>query len=142
MIYSIEVPCKKNNLKKVRQFVERVLTAYLISPTETNMMVLAIDELCANLMIHSHACNPKNHIEVRILQSHNQQFIFEIHDQAGDSFNLLEYQAPDMQEVIRQRRSGGIGLILVKKIMDDIQVERKGEHNICRLYKSISAPST
>ncbi len=134
MIYSIEVPCKKNNLKKVRQFVERVLLGYLISPVEANMMVLAVDELCANLMIHSHSCNPDNSIEVRI-QNQNNRFVFEIHDDADDTFNVAEYQTPDMQEVIKNRQSGGIGLILVKKIMDDIQFERDGTHNICRLYK-------
>jgi len=134
MIYSIEVPCKKNNLKKVRQFVERVLLGYLISPVETNMMVLAVDELCANLIIHSHSCNPDNSIEVRI-QNQNNRFVFEIHDDADDNFNVAEYKTPDIQEVIKNRQSGGIGLILVKKIMDDIQFERDGTHNICRLYK-------
>lgn len=138
MIYSIEVPCQKNNLRKVRQFVERVLTAYLISPKETNMMVLAVDELCANLIIHSHYCNPEDHIEVRIQQNQSKQFIFEIHDEAVDYFDPAEYQVPEMKDVIKERRNGGIGLILVKKIMDEIQIERKEGYNICRLYKKVS----
>jgi serine/threonine-protein kinase RsbW len=61
--------------------------------------------------------------------------IVEITDK-GDAFNLLEYEVPNLNQVIEEKRKGGIGILLVKKIMDEIQFESKNGKNICRLIKN------
>lgn len=53
----------------------------------------------------------------------------------GDAFNLLEYEVPDLKKVIEEKRKGGIGILLVKKIMDEIEFESKNGENTCRLIK-------
>lgn len=136
MMHSLQVPCTKENLKEIRYFVEGALSRYDLSASDTNLMILAIDELCANLIIHSHHCNQNESIEVKV-RNENHTFIFEIHDQSNDSFNLLEYKVPDIKQVINEKRNGSIGLILIKQIMDDIEVERNEGYNVCRLYKSL-----
>ena len=136
MIHSIRISCLKNNLSRVRKFIEGALKQHAISPVEINLMVLAVDELCANLIIHSHNCNPKEDIEVSVRRKDNQ-FVFEIKDESAPSFDLLSYKEPDMKEIIAEKRGGGIGLILVKKIMDEIQYERNGSANICRVSKRL-----
>jgi len=137
MIHSIRISCLKNNLCRVRKFVEDALKQHAISPIDINRMVLAVDELCANLIIHSHNCNPKEDIEVSVSRKDNQ-FVFEIKDESAPSFDLLSYKEPDMKEIIADKRAGGIGLILVKKIMDEIQYERSGSSNICRVSKRLT----
>jgi serine/threonine-protein kinase RsbW len=136
MMHSLQVPCTKENLREIRFFVENALTHYSISANDIYFIKLAIDEICANLIIHSHHCNQDDSIEVKI-RHEGSTFVFEIHDQSNDNFNLLEYNSPDIQHIINNRKNGNMGLMLVKKIMDEIEVERKEGHNICRLYKSI-----
>ncbi len=135
-MHSLQIPCTKENLQEIRCFVENVLNRYQVSPEDIYFIKLAIDEICANLIIHSHHCNKNDLLEVKIRRENNT-FIFEIHDQSNDNFNLLEYKVPDIQQIINDKKNGSIGLILVKKIMDDIELERREGHNICRLYKSI-----
>jgi serine/threonine-protein kinase RsbW len=137
-MYSIQVSCNKQNLKEIRNFVERTLDQYhlAISDSDMNMMVLAIDEVCANLMIHSHQCNPSENIEIRI-QDKSERLMFEVLETSLHcGFNLSEYEVPDVAHLIKNKRNGGIGLILVKKIMDEIELERRGSTNIYRFYKS------
>jgi serine/threonine-protein kinase RsbW len=136
MMHSLQVPCTKENLKEIRYFVDGALSRYNLSANDTNLIILAIDELCANLIIHSHQCNKNDFIEVKV-KNENNTFIFEIHDQSHDSFNLLEYKVPEIQQIIHEKRNGSMGLILLKRIMDNIEVERKEGHNICRLYKAV-----
>ena len=137
MINSIQISCLKDNLKKVRVFVSDVLQKHYVSATDTNLMVLAVDELCANLIIHSHSCNPNEHIEISI-EKKEDDFIFEIKDTSPPNFSHSEYQTPDIRQIINQRRGGGLGLILVNKIVDDIEYERKGMQNVCRFHKKIT----
>lgn len=60
--------------------------------------------------------------------------IFEISDQ-GEAFNILTYEVPDLRKVMIEKRKGGLGIILVKKIMDEIEFESKNGTNVCRLIK-------
>ena len=136
MMNCLQISCKTNNLQKVRGFVEEVLAKYGVSPENTNLLVLAVDELCANLIIHSHHCNQDDALEVRIIKQ-KERFVFEICDKADECFNIIDYQTPDIQDIISEKRNGGMGLILVKKIMDDIEIERIGTYNIRRLYKAL-----
>jgi serine/threonine-protein kinase RsbW len=137
MTYTKTVSCEKSSLKVVREFVAGTLQQHQISDSEINMIVVAIDEVCANLIIHSHHCNKEEHIEIRIIEK-AKGFMFEIRDQ-GETFNISDYSVPSMEKIIKTKSSGGIGLILVTRIMDSIQVDREGTFNVCRLFKSLSS---
>jgi len=136
MKYSYKVPCKKERLRDIRSFVKEVLEKLGLSDIDVSTLVLAIDEVCANLMIHSHQCNPDESIEVQIKQDKKEGLEFRIIDNA-EMFNIVDYQEPSLDDIIKKQRKGGIGLILVKRIMDDIQIETKKHKSVCKLYKRI-----
>ncbi|MCZ6899981.1 MAG: ATP-binding protein, partial [Bacteroidetes bacterium] len=58
MDYRYNCQCSKEKLKKIREFVSEVLHKYNLTEVKINELVLAVDEVCANLIIHSHNCNP------------------------------------------------------------------------------------
>ena len=99
-------------------------------------MVLAVDEVCANLMIHSHKCNPKETIEL-FIDVQSQEVIFEIKD-TGNGFNLNNYQEPTIKEIVVEKKKGGLGLMLVNRIMDKVEFIKNDDSNVCRLKKKIS----
>jgi serine/threonine-protein kinase RsbW len=136
MIYKFKTRCIKSKLREVRSFVNNVLKEYSIPEVEINKLVLAVDEICANLMIHGHECNPNDSIELVINVNENDGIIFEITDQ-GIGFNTNNYKEPTLQEIVRERRRGGIGLMLVKRIMDQVEFKNESNHNVCRLYKKL-----
>lgn len=139
MNYSFKVPCCKDKLQSIRDFVNNILSHYNLSEVETHQLVLAVDEVCANLMIHSHHCNPDESIELVIRVEEGAGITFEIRDE-GVGFNFCEYQEPDLNEIIGTQRKGGVGLMLVRRIMDQIEFDccSKKRHNIYRLRKSIT----
>ncbi len=136
MKYNRKVPCTKNQLKEIRGFVNKSLSQHGLSDVDISAMVLAIDEVCANLIIHSHQCNPKEHIEIIINIDTDQGVEFRIVDE-GVGFDISQYKEPTIDDLIKSRRKGGIGLILVKKIMDDIDFIKSKNKNTCRLFKKI-----
>ena len=52
-------------------------------------------------------------------------------------FDINSYEEPKIEDIIKRQRKGGIGLILVKRIMDDIQIVTKKDKHICRLVKHV-----
>jgi serine/threonine-protein kinase RsbW len=127
--------CKKDELKHIREFVFNALQQYTLSEVVVNELVLAVDEVCANLIIHSCACDPSYSIDLKITKS-ERSVVFEFINR-GSSFNILNYQEPTLQELVNKKRKGGLGLMLVNRIMDKIEYDRLDGIETYRLFKEI-----
>ncbi len=131
---NFKTSCKREELKEIRKFVSEVLSDIGFSEVDINKVVLAVDEVCANLIIHSNKCNPDECLEIHIDQSKAKKVIFEIIDY-GEGFNYNNYKEPNLEEIVRRRKKGGLGIMLVKKLMDSVEFSSQGNKNICRLEK-------
>lgn len=137
MSHEIKLYCNTDQLAILRQFLDSILQDTPLSEVEQHQVILAVEEVCANLMIHSHGCNASESIDLNA-KIKDQTLIVEIKD-FGQGFNILEYQEPEISHVVRTKRKGGLGIILVKKIMDKIEFESNGSKNICRLFKTLKS---
>lgn len=133
----LKIACEKSKLSELRLFLSDTLATTHLSEINKNQVILAVEEVCANLIIHSHACDPRDSIQLGVTKDKNK-IIFEIKD-SGKAFNILEYQVPQLADVVKEKRKGGVGIILVKKIMDIIEFESTANQNICRLTKCINS---
>uniref|UniRef100_UPI00374423BC ATP-binding protein n=1 Tax=Lunatibacter salilacus TaxID=2483804 RepID=UPI00374423BC len=137
MMHELKLACEKNRLGELRSFLSDILKPKDLNEIVQNQLILAVEEVCANLIIHSHNCNPDDFIKLRVTDDAHK-ITFEIFD-SGQAFNILEYEAPDLSKVIKEKRKGGIGILLVKKIMDKIEFESKNSQNVCRLVKQLKS---
>jgi len=136
MEYKFKVPCSKNKLGEIREFLQRVLSENSIPEVTVNTLILAVDEVCANLIIHSHKCNPEEHLELKVKVDRSSEITFDIIDR-GDGFNIGDYKEPLISDIVKQKRKGGIGLMLVRRIMDEIELIEGEKKNVYRLHKKI-----
>jgi serine/threonine-protein kinase RsbW len=136
MNYRYNIGCSLDNLKGIRDFVRTTLAENNVPEILISSMVLALDEMCSNVMIHAHHCNPDDLLELHIDQPNSNTFVFEIIDD-GSTFDITQFTEPDLQTLIQDKRKGGIGIRLVKIIMDKIEYTKEGGRNICRLTKTV-----
>ncbi|MBN3584040.1 ATP-binding protein [Algoriphagus aestuarii] len=133
MNYQLKIYCKTTALADLRSFLQTTLSELNLSDRDQHQLTLAVEEVCANLIIHSHQCNGSDQIKLEVKES-PEKIIFEITDN-GKAFNLLDYEVPDLKKVVSEKRKGGLGIILVKTIMDEIEFESNKGQNTCRLIK-------
>jgi len=133
MKHSITIPYAKSNLQKVRNFIIEILQKEDLPEIEIHSMVLAVDEVCANLIIHSKNCSSDQTIEIK-MEVFKDKVVYDIHDN-GIGFDIRQYPEPDISEIIKNKRKGGVGLMLVKRIMDEIDFISKKGHSVVRLTK-------
>ncbi|MFZ6002014.1 MAG: ATP-binding protein [Bacteroidota bacterium] len=136
MIYQYNIGCSLTNLKGIRDFVRTSLKGDRIPEVEVSAIVLALDEMCSNLMIHAHHCNPDHLLELHIDTNQPDKIVFEIVDD-GNVFDINQFHTPELGNLVHEKRKGGLGIRLVKSIMDHIEYTRRGEKNVCRLVKNI-----
>ena len=136
MNYKYKVGCSIENLKGVRDFIRTSLKNHSISDLVISELVLALDEMCSNLMIHAHHCNPDDLFELHILVENNKPLVFELIDD-GTVFDINQFSEPALNNIINEKRKGGLGIRLVKSIMDKIEYQKISGRNVCRLTKSL-----
>lgn len=136
MKYKYKVGCSIENLKGVRDFVRVSLSKHGVSDLDISEVVLAIDEMCSNLMIHAHHCNPDEMFELHVIADKGEPLVFEIIDD-GSVFDINRFHEPELGNIIHEKRKGGLGIRLVKSIMDRIEYEQADGKNICRLSKKV-----
>ena len=135
MRYNFKASCSKKKLRSIRDFITRNLKKHHLDDIEINMIVLAVDEVCANLIIHSHDCNPHESLELNMnIDAKQEGVTFEIIDH-GTGFNFINYKEPSLDEIVMNKKKGGLGLMLVKRIMDQIEFKSMPKKNVCKLYK-------
>lgn len=132
---SIRISCSKKNLKTIRDFVTQYLSQYDLSEIILNQIVLAVDEISANLIIHANHEDSSKYMELAIDRL-DGQLRFEISDN-GISFQQKNYKDPDIEEHIRIGKKGGVGIAIVNRIMDKVEFATDNGRNVCRLYKKV-----
>ncbi|HSZ24981.1 MAG TPA: ATP-binding protein [Cytophagaceae bacterium] len=136
MVERIKIACTTENLKEVRKFVNSTLLKFHISENEINMIVLAVDEICANRIIHSNQSNRNNQLEVEISDK-EEGLLFNIKD-TGDFYDNTIQGDPEILNLVKEKRKGGIGLMLVRKIMDSIEVKNESPYTTYTLFKKMN----
>lgn len=134
---TISFNCDLKNLQFVRNFVRTELTQHALSAVVRNQIVLAIDEICSNLIIHSNKSDALKTIELKLSIVPSPKGITIELKENGTPFNYNNYIEPNLEELKTRRVSGQLGLMLVRRIMDKIEYFQVENHNVCRLYKSL-----
>ena len=96
---------------------------------------LALDELFTNIVSYGYPDRDTHWINFA-LSHENGTVIIRVEDQ-GLPFDPASIDLPDLQKTIENCKIGGLGLHIVRKLVDDIVYERCGEKNITTLKKNI-----
>lgn len=135
----ITISCNLNNLQLVRDFVTDFLSPYALSDIVLNQIKLAIDEITANVIIHSNKKDDHKFVKLTITPMQDG-FLFEITDK-GTPFDASKYIDPKIEDLINRGIKGRVGLALVKLIMDNVEFFSHDGLNYCRLSKKVKTNS-
>ena len=137
----LSVPADTTYLAQVRSAVTEVLGKELFSPVKANLLALAVDEAVANIMEHAYSkLEPSSEIirDVQIvLDLDPTRLLVTIRDR-GMAFDPRRVPEVDVREHVLKGNTGGLGIFLMKKIMDEIHYSYKqGVHNELRMVKYV-----
>ncbi|MCW9066520.1 MAG: ATP-binding protein [Ignavibacteriaceae bacterium] len=132
----LKVKSKTENLSEIRDFVSTNASAAGIAPANIDNIILAVDEACTNIIRHAYKLSPQGEIIIRI-DYDEEKFTITIIDY-GKSFEPDRVPRPDLQKYYREHRVGGLGMYLMKSLMDDVEyISIPGEYNQVLLSKKI-----
>jgi serine/threonine-protein kinase RsbW len=132
----LRVKSKTENLSEIRDFVSINARAAGIPEAIVENIILAVDEACTNIIKHAYKLSPEGEINIKVNYDENK-FTITIIDY-GKSFEPDRVPLPDLQKYYREHRVGGLGMYLMKSLMDDVKYSSvPGKYNQVRLSKKI-----
>ena len=131
---TLKIANETAQLQAVRAFVTDVVRHSPVPPTLENGILLAVDEAVANIIKHAYAEHRHDTIEITLLVDAHR-FQVTIRD-SGVSFDPKSIADPDIQEHVLQRRRSGLGVFLMRQIMDEVEyLFKEGVRNELRMVK-------
>ena len=133
---SLTIPAKPERLDEITAFVDEELEAYDCPMNVQLQIELAIEEIFVN--ISSYAYHPVDGVaEVRceVLQD-PLRVVIQFLD-GGKPYDPLAREDADISQEALEEREGGLGILLVKKTMDDVQYAYENGKNILTILKKL-----
>ena len=128
-----------NDVKEVAtlsSFIKDVMARLNIGKPLASKLRLALEEAVVNVMEYAYPVGTKGDVSIRVT-SDGERLRFVISD-SGISFNPTEASRADTTLSAEERPVGGLGILLVRELMDSINYERTEGKNVLTLTKTIN----
>ena len=119
--FSLEVPSSTGNLALIREFVTRVGSQAGLDEMEIGNLELAVDEACANVIEHAYEHDRTKQVVIRAVFD-EETLRIEVVD-TGKGFDPQAVGDADLKRLSAERKTGGLGLRLIKTLMDEVHYE-------------------
>lgn len=134
MIRSLKVKSDLCEIEKIRSFLKEALAEFTISEEDFYLIELALLEMCINIIRYAYP-DSQGEIFLKIWPEEGKIF-FEIRDW-GVPFDPRDIQEPDVHKMISKGKTGGLGIMLARRLMDDFKYTREDNQNVLVMHKKI-----
>jgi serine/threonine-protein kinase RsbW/sigma-B regulation protein RsbU (phosphoserine phosphatase) len=127
----------QNRIAEVARLVDAVEgfgTHAGLSPDLTYRLTLSLDEIVSNVIRHGYSDTSDHVVEVRL--SIHDGVVTSVIEDDGHPYDPRESPEPDLSMPVEQRGPGGLGIFLVRQMMDSIDYARRDGKNILTVTAS------
>ena len=128
----------RNNLQelpRLSEFLTSFFSLHGLPPDLAGDFELALEEVFANVVMHGHPGGGEHEVSVDV--SLEDDFVKLIVEDSGIPFDPLEAPLVDLDLPLEQRGVGGLGIHLIKGVMDDLVYTRLKDRNQLIMRKKI-----
>jgi anti-sigma regulatory factor (Ser/Thr protein kinase) len=136
--HSVRVPGSLSGVATAAQELEAFTAANELSADTTWQFQVALDEVLSNIVRYGlKGGDGRREVELDF-QLQGDTLEVTVTDDAP-AFNPLEAPPPDITSPLEGRPLGGLGIAIIKGLMDEVEYQRRGERNRLVLRKRVAA---
>jgi serine/threonine-protein kinase RsbW len=137
-------PANFDSLNPVREFVAKQASGMGFSEKGVYAFQMAVDEAFTNIVEHAYGGECHQDVECTCLTG--ERYLTVIMKDCGDTFDPQNVPEPDLDTDLANRPVGGLGLFLIRQLMDEVTFETEpnncgeGECTILKMTKALDTP--
>ena len=129
---SISMPSKTELLKMVVDLANHIATINQFSPSDSRKIALAVDEAITNVIKHSYKNQKDEDIKLEFYFSPEGLKVKIIFSGVPPVLNEM---GVNLNRMIKEKKKGGLGVELMRRIMDSVEYQTAGNINTCEMVK-------
>jgi serine phosphatase RsbU (regulator of sigma subunit)/anti-sigma regulatory factor (Ser/Thr protein kinase)/anti-anti-sigma regulatory factor len=130
----LRIRAEESHIVQVREFITEISSSLGFDAKEINSIKLAVDEGCTNIIRHAYRGVESGFIDIlAVVNPTSVSFV--LIDQ-GKSFDFNRASDPNLQTYMKIGKKGGLGIFLMKKLMDEVEYHVTNRGNELWLTKS------
>ncbi len=133
--HELRVEPQVSEIPRLIDWIEACCTAAGIVDDIKFKMMLAVEEAVANVINNAFGQLPAPHLITVRLDIGAATIVAEVIDN-GIPFDPTAARDPDLSIPVEQRRPGGLGILLMRRMMDRLRYRRRDGCNVLRLEKA------
>ena len=131
-----QVPANVELIDKMIDPIVSSLEEIGIEHKKVYQVTLALEEIFANISKYAYPSND-GMIDISYEISEDKKQLKIVIRDKGIAFNPLAKEDPDLDASVAERKIGGLGIYIVKNIIDDIKYQRVNNENVLELIKQL-----
>ena len=131
-----QIPAKVELIDQMINPIISSLEEIAIEHKKVYQVTLALEEIFANIAKYAYPSND-GMIDISYEISEDKKQLKIVIRDKGIAFNPLAKEDPDLDASVAERKIGGLGIYIVKNIIDDIKYQRINNENVLELIKQL-----
>ena len=131
---TIELEAKEENLVMVFEAIEDFFGSGDISDGTVKKLKLVLEEGFINIVHYAYKDGENGKIILKLQLTEEKEAVITLKDR-GVPFNPLKKEDPDVNKPAAERPIGGLGIFLMKQLMDEVSYEYLEGYNILTMHK-------
>jgi serine/threonine-protein kinase RsbW len=124
---TVRVDASQDGLRAAARALDRFEADQALAPESAWPVHVALDEILSNIVLHGSAGRTDTEIEVTFALRSGDLEVAVVDD--GPELNPLTLPAPDTTAPLEDRQPGGLGVHLVRSLMDRVTYSREDDRN-------------
>ena len=125
-----------DELVRLSAFIDALGEEWSIAPEVVFNLQLALEECATNVIMYAYPPEEQHTLQVTA-ELQEPDLIFTIED-SGVPFDPTPVAEADTSLSAEERPIGGLGIFLVRQLMDSVEYRRDGDRNLLTLRKQVS----
>lgn len=133
--------CIENDIKeldRINDFLEVVDEEFLLPSAFRMKLNLVLEEAVSNIIFYAYKPGEKG-CSINIVVSYDKGWLTLMLIDSGIAFDPTKRENPDITLSADERPIGGLGIFLIKQIMDEVSYRREKKQNVLIMKKKIKA---
>ena len=126
---------RRDEVRRLEEVTGRFAAEHALSDDDVMAINLVLDELLTNIIEYGYDDQAEHEIRVTMAVEDGVLMI-EVDDDARE-FNPLEAPPPDLDLPLEERPVGGLGIHIMRTLMNEVEHQRRDGHNILTMRKTI-----
>jgi serine/threonine-protein kinase RsbW len=129
----LSLPSETRFLGLLRDVTRKMAELSGFEEKTASEVALAVDEAASNVLEHAYQGSADRVVMVE-MDDAGEAFCVDVRDD-GQAFDRSARPTLDVRHLEKERRTGGLGVHLMERIMDEVSFERRPPWNACCLVK-------